>query len=380
MNGEGELMTDYELESLFSDTSEEQEKEPGKTPENKEEPDKEKDTHTEEKEETVDPEGLFEIPDPESVGVEENEQGKKGAASEQNTSPIYSSLAKVLQEDGILYLDEGEADTITDVDAMKGAIRKAVESQLTDVQKRVNEALENGMDPNSVKAFENKLKFLNGITPEAIKEEGDKGDDLRKRLIYQDYLDKGFSQERAMREMQRSIDNGTDVEDAEEALKSIKELTQSKYDGALAEAKKEADAERAEETRQAKELQENILKEAPIFGDVTVDKATRQKILDTIVKPVYKDPETGYTYTALQKFEREHRMEFLKIVGAVMVLTDYGKNLDGLVKGKVKKEVGKSVKELENAINTTRRNSDGSLRFATGVSPESHLSNFTLDV
>lgn len=380
MNGEGELMTDYELESLFSDTSEEQEKETGKTPENKEEPDKKKDTHTEEKEEPVDPEGLFEIPDPESVGVEENEQGKEGAASEQNTSPIYSSLAKVLQEDGILYLDEGEAEKITDVDAMKGAIRKAVESQLTDVQKRVNEALENGMDPNSVQAFENKLKFLNGITPEAIKEEGDKGDDLRKRLIYQDYLDKGFSQERAMREMQRSIDNGTDVEDAEEALKSIKEFTQSKYDDALAEAKKEADAERAENDREAKALQESILKDAPIFGDVTVDKATRQKILDTIVKPVYKDPETGYTYTALQKFEKEHRMDFLKIVGAVMVLTDYGKNLDGLVKSKVKKEVGKSVKELEAAINTTRRNSDGSLRLATGVSPESHLSDFTLDV
>lgn len=64
-------------------------------------------------------------------------------------------------------------------------------------------------------------------------------------------------------------------------------------------------------------------------------------------------------------------------------MTDGFKNLDGLVKGKVKREVKKGLRELENTINNTARTSDGSLKYVSGVDedPESFIGKgWKLDV
>lgn len=80
------------------------------------------------------------------------------------------------------------------------------------------------------------------------------------------------------------------------------------------------------------------------FGEITLDNATKQKVFDSISKPIYKDPKTGEFYTAVQKFESEHSDEFLAKLGLIFTLTDGFKNLDGLVKGKVKKRSKKRFK------------------------------------
>ena len=112
-----------------------------------------------------------------------------------------------------------------------------------------------------------------------------------------------------------------------------------------------------------------------MFGDLSIDKSTRQKIYDNIAKPVYKDPETGEYFTAIQKYEMENRTDFLKNIGLLFTLTNGFKNLDGLVKGKVKKEVKKGLRELEHTLNNTARTSDGNLKFVSGVDedPESFI-------
>ena len=79
----------------------------------------------------------------------------------------------------------------------------------------------------------------------------------------------------------------------------------------------------------------------------------------------------------------ENRIDFLKNLGLLFTLTDGFKNLDGLVKGKVKREVKKSLKELEHVLNNTARSSDGNLRFVSGVEddPESFIGkDWDLDV
>lgn len=62
-------------------------------------------------------------------------------------------------------------------------------------------------------------------------------------------------------------------------------------------------------------------------------------------------------------------------MGLIFTLTDGFKSLDGLVKGKVKKEVKNGLRDLEHAINNTARNSDGNLKFVSGVDedPESFI-------
>lgn len=62
-------------------------------------------------------------------------------------------------------------------------------------------------------------------------------------------------------------------------------------------------------------------------------------------------------------------------------MTDGFKNIDNLVKGKVRKEVKKGIRELESTLNGTTRTSDGNLKFATGTNdPESWLKEYSIDV
>ena len=127
--------------------------------------------------------------------------------------------------------------------------------------------------------------------------------------------------------------------------------------------------------KQAEDLKRSILEDTKIFGDLQVDKVTRRKIYDNISKPVYKDPETGELFTAIQRYEMENRTEFLKNIGLLFTLTDGFKNLDNLAKNKVRKEVKKGLRELEHTLNNTSRTSDGNLKFVSGVEddPESFI-------
>lgn len=227
------------------------------------------------------------------------------------------------------------------------------------------------------------LLTITSIKEENISDEGDKGEKLRKDLIYQDFINRGYSKERAAREVQKSFNAGTDIDDAREALKSNIDYFRDKYDELVNDVKSEAEQEERERKEQAEKLKSSILNDKDVFWDLSVDKSTRQKIYDNIAKPVYKDPETGEYFTAIQKYEMENRTDFLKNIGLLFTLTDGFKNLDGLVKGKVKKEVKKGLRELEHTLNNTARTSDGNLKFVSGVDedPESFIGKgWNLDV
>ena len=64
--------------------------------------------------------------------------------------------------------------------------------------------------------------------------------------------------------------------------------------------------------------------------------------------------------------------EFISKLGLIFTLTDGFKSLDGLVKGRVKREVKKGLKDLENKINNTSRDQYGNLNLS-GVDDDSYL-------
>jgi hypothetical protein len=124
------------------------------------------------------------------------------------------------------------------------------------------------------------------------------------------------------------------------------------------------------------------LKSDKIFGDVPIDKITRQKVYDNISKPIYKDPETGEWLTSLQKYRKENENNFIKNVGIIYTLTDGFTNLEKLVSPTAKKEVKKKLKDLEHTLNNTARNNGGVLEFVgnTGATGKSIFDGLTLDV
>lgn len=338
---------------------------------------KEKDEETTE---VIDVDNLF-TDEPESVGSgKDNTKGKEDTSSrEDSTSPqktIYSSIAKALKEEGIFPdLDDEVLSKVKEPEDFRDLVEQQIKAGLEERQKRIDDALNYGIEPTEIKRYENTLNFLDSVKEENITDESDKGEELRKNLIFQDFINRGYSKERATREVQKSFNAGTDIEDAKEALKSNTEYFKGKYDDLIEDAKLEAQKEEENRKEQANKLKESILNEKNILGDLSIDKPTRQKIYDNISKPIYKDPETGEYYTAIQKYEKDNRVDFLKYLGLIFTLTDGFKSLDGLVKGKVKKEVKNGLRDLEHAINNTARNSDGNLKFVSGVDedPESFI-------
>lgn len=371
-----------EMENLFvddevPDTSPEDEVTPDQEDGKEDKKNKEKDEETTE---VIDVDNLF-TDEPESVGSgKDNTKGKEDTSSrEDSTSPqktIYSSIAKALKEEGIFPdLDDEVLSKVKEPEDFRDLVEQQIKAGLEERQKRIDDALNYGIEPTEIKRYENTLNFLDSVKEENITDESDKGEELRKNLIFQDFINRGYSRERATREVQKSFNAGTDIEDAKEALKSNTEYFKGKYDDLIEDAKLEAQKEEENRKEQANKLKESILNEKNILGDLSIDKPTRQKIYDNISKPIYRDPETGEYYTAIQKYKKDNRVDFLKYLGLIFTLTDGFKSLDGLVKGKVKKEVKNGLRDLEHAINNTARNSDGNLKFVSGVDedPESFI-------
>ena len=335
--------------------------------------------------EVVDSETLFEEENskPESVGSEKNKEvrEKEDTIPDESggTSPknFYSSIANAAAEDGVFpNLDDETIKKVNDAESFSELFDLEINARLNDAQRRIKKALEDGVEPTDIKKYENTLNYIASITDANIAEESEKGEQLRRNLIYQDFLNKGYSPEKAQKFTERTIDAGTDVEDAKEALQSNKEYFQGAYNKLLKEAEEEAQAEREERQQQAARLKDSILKDKNLFGDIELSADVRKKAFDNISKPIYRDPETGEYFTALQKYEMENRADFLKYTGLVYTLTNGFKDFDSFTKGKVKKEVRKGLRELEQTLNNTSRDTNGSLKMVTGVQddPESYIS------
>lgn len=345
-----------EINALFGDEEEKQET----PPENGE---------TESKEDTTEITVDDIISESESVGSEEIEnQEREGISSTQDgSSPnFYSSIAIALQEDGILPdLDDEEVTQADTSEKLAELIQKQINAGLEEKQKRISKALEVDVETQKIRNFEQSIAYLESITEEALSEESDNGETLRKQIIYQDFINRGYSKERAQREVTKSFNAGTDIDDAKESLKSNKDFFNDAYDSVIEEAQKVKENKEKELKVQSESLKKSILEDDKVFGDLEVDKTTRKKIYESISKPVYKDPKTGELLTAIQKYEMDNPNEFRKNLALVFTLTDGFKNYDGLVKNKVKKEINKGLSNLAKKVENSSRNSDGTLRFVT---------------
>lgn len=322
----------------------------------------------------VDPDTLWE--EPENVGSDEETKETKGA--EEGTPPsnegsssspdFFSSIATAFAEEGIFPdLSEEDIKNVKSAQDFRKLINDQIQAGLTEEQKRISSLMNEGMQPSAIQRYEQSIAYLNTLDDEIIKE-GEEADTLRKRVIYQDLIDKGFKPEKAARTVDRIFDEGTEIDEAKDALQSIKENTQNAYKNEIALAKQAAEAEKADRARRAKKIEDLICDpKQQLFSDVEISKEVRKKAFDNISNPIYKDPDTGEYLTALQKAEKENGEEFIAKLGLLYTLTDGFKTIDKLVERKAKKEIKKGFAELERKINNTARDSFGNLDFASGT-------------
>ena len=359
---------EVDVENLFSDDGGEEETQvTPPAPKEKEEKEIEKTTEEEE----ISPDDLFD--NPESVGSgKDNQEEEEDTKSEKDkgTSPktnFYSSIASALKEEGIFPdLDDDTLNGIKTPEDFAEAVEKTVQARLDERQKRVDAALQADVEPDEVRRYEQTLANLDAIKEEYITDETEKGERLRKNLIFQDFRNRGYSEARAKREVEKSFNSGTDIEDAKEALESNREYFSTQYQDLIKEAQEEAKEGQRKIKEEATQLKKSMLEDKEVFTGITLDKTTRQKAFENITKPVFKT-EDGEYLTAIQKYEMDNPVEFRKYLSVLFTMTDGFKDIDGLVKGKVKKEVKQSLRELEHKLSSTGRNSSGNPRYVGGV-------------
>lgn len=359
---------EIDVENLFSDDGGEEETQvTPPAPKEKEEKEIEKTTEEEE----INPDDLFD--NPESVGSgKDNQEEEEDTQSEKDkgTSPktnFYSSIASALKEEGIFPdLDDDTLNGIKTPEDFAEAVEKTVQARLDERQRRIDAALQADVEPDEVRRYEQTLANLDAIKEEYITDETEKGERLRKNLIYQDFRNRGYSEARAKREVEKSFNAGTDIEDAKEALESNREYFSTQYQDLIKEAQEEAKEEQRKIKEEAAQLKKSMLEDKEVFTGIALDKTTRQKAFENITKPVFKT-EDGEYLTAIQKYEMDNPVEFRKYLSVLFTMTDGFKNIDGLVKGKVKKEVKQSLRELEHKLSSTARNSTGNPRYVGGV-------------
>ena len=359
---------EIDVDNLFSDDGGEEETQvTPPAPKEKEEKEIEKTTEEEE----ISPDDLFD--NPESVGSgKDNQEEEEDTQSEKDkgTSPktnFYSSIASALKEEGIFPdLDDDTLNGIKTPEDFAEAVEKTVQARLDERQKRIDAALQADVEPDEVRRYEQTLANLDAIKEEYITDETEKGERLRKNLIYQDFRNRGYSEARAKREVEKSFNAGTDIEDAKEALESNREYFSTQYQDLIKEAQEEAKEGQRKIKEEAVQLKKSMLEDKEVFTGITLDKTTRQKAFENITKPVFKT-EDGEYLTAIQKYEMDNPVEFRKYLSVLFTMTDGFKNIDGLVKGKVKKEVKQSLRELEHKLSSTGRNSSGNPRYVGGV-------------
>ena len=349
------LLSPEEAEKLFDETKPLQEME---QPAEEEQEQEQKETPTEENESSS-----------EKVGTEDEHEENAISPKGDGSSPsIYSSIATALKNDGIFpeFSDE-ELSAVSTPEDFGELFEKAIQSRLDERQRRIDQALRNGVAPDTVKMYEQTLDYLGSVSEDALSDEGEQGENLRKQLIYNDLINRGYTQEKAVREVEKSFKSGSDLDDAKDALEALKSFYQKGYDKIQNEAKERTEnAKKARQQDEAK-FRKMILEDDIVLGESKLDKKTRQSVFDAVSKPVYKDPDTGQLLTQVQKFQKENPLEFLKQIGIWYVLTNGGKDFSGLAKQQAIAEKNKGIRELERKINSSAFDSDGSLKYMSGT-------------
>ena len=359
------ILSDEEADKFFEDIeNEQQENEETETPET---PDEETEQPAEEEEDETQPS--------ERVGEEEdndeNEDDTAPKKSRGSSPTVYSSIAEALKKDGIFPdFEDSELEAVKTPEDFAELFEKAINARVDETTRRINEAMTNGVQPDTIRQYEQTIGYLNSITEDALKAEGDEGDNLRKSLIYNDLINKGYTEDRAKREIEKTFKAGDDVVDAQDALEALKSFYTKGYQSVQDEAKRKAEEAKANQKKQSETFRKMVLEDEIKIGDNKLDKRTCQKIYDAVNKPVYKDPDTGRLLTAVQKFQKEQPLEFLKQLGMWFVLTDGGKSVKSLTKKELQEEKNKGIRELERKINSSSF-SGGSLRYDGGNSDTS---------
>ncbi|MGK0464777.1 hypothetical protein [Clostridium sp.] len=291
--------------------------------------------------------------------VQAGETSKDGDGSDSSspklneTEQLYSNLAAEFKAKGVL--PELDITKIKSLEDIEEAIKKQVESGLTDRQKYLEEAQKSGASVTDVSEKMNTIEKLKEVSPEYIQDETN--GDFRSTAITQDFMQKGYTEERAREMAQRSVDNGTDIEDAQFALKALIEAEETSLQGLMTDAK-------GKEDKSLSDIKSYIATTPEVVPGVTLTDSQKDELYSQITS------DLGNKENAFMQAQKADpvgsRIKLEALFYLTKGLTDF--NVFG------NKQESKISTDLENLIRGAKFTSEGSVETNT----EDSQSNFKL--
>jgi hypothetical protein len=247
--------------------------------------------------------------DSEEVARDEDED----EGGDENDSPnLYSSLATVLHEQGLLpslNLQDKKVENIDDITtAFKAEIESNVKQKLIETLGEDGyEAVTNGVPLSELAKAKDNQSALESITDEALQEDPE----LAKRVIYQDYINQGISEDRAKKLLKRVIDSGEDalLEDAAESLGSLREFEQRQIEIKKEQFQKQKELAAKEQEELDKKVKNKIYNSDELLKGLKLNKAIKDKVYTSMTEIVGKN-ENGVLENRLMRERRENPIEF----------------------------------------------------------------------
>lgn len=332
-----------------------------------------KNTTIEDEEGELFPEEPDKTPEEVGGGSQESKTEKEDTKPGEGSSPnnIYSSIAESLRKEGILTLDDKYFTDIKDGFDLGKLFQAQVDSMQDERAKQINDALNAGVQPDEIKQYQQVLGYLNGVTEESVREETQDAESLRGNIIYQDYINRGFTPERANKEVKKSFDAGTDVDDALESLEANKEFFTSQYNTVVKAAQTAKDNQQKAEREQFKQIEKKFNEtEEPIKG-LKLSEQDRKKLLTQYTRFVAKD-NWGRPVNELGKYAIENPTDYQYNINLIYYLTNGFKDIQGLIGKEVKNKTKSALSDLEKVIRNPSNNLTGSdFGFGNDTNPES---------
>ena len=304
------------------------------------------------KDNALDAEDIQEEPNeednPDGVVGDDTEDEETDENSDDTTSspPLYKSLASYLQTEGVLTsVDSSKLEKVETIEELSELINEEADNRIlrkfTPLQQEAIKAFENGVDVETFQKQKTVENNLDSITEDIINSD----QELRSQLIYQDFINQGFSEQKAQRFTDLSIQADNDVDDAKEALENIKKGVKERFDEEqkfkVAQRQKEQD----EYITSQKLIEKTILETEEPFKGIKVNETVRKQILTTMMNPVGKNPTTGVDENQLMKDQRENK-DFSQRLYAAYTLSKGFTDLSFFGK----KERSNEIKNIEKAL------------------------------
>ena len=268
----------------------------------------------------------------------------------QNSSTLspkfFSSLVQALKEGGIL--EDIKDDDIKSQDdffkVLEDVIKQREFADLNDAQKEYLEALREGIPHEDIIAHQQNIEAYNSITDDAIEEESTDGEDLRRTIITNNYLSKGFSETKAKKLIDKIFESGEDVDEAKDALNELKTIEKQTFEQNKAKLAEQKKIQQKAEKESIDKLNKIVKETKEIIPGLAIPQALKNDVIKGLTQPV-AFTEDNRPLDIISKFLYDNPIDGRFKLAYILKATKDLTNMGVLENKKAKKDAWKNLAE-----------------------------------